>query len=113
MREAIIRKIGIEPDHIIPVKKDQFPKTESGKIQRAQLGAALKDGAFRDIEQALDLASENEQTLPDWFFKRIWAKEHIGPTQPLLTMFSFLRMKKDFINRFTHNLSKRNSHIFL
>ncbi|WLW69934.1 amino acid adenylation domain-containing protein [Bacillus safensis] len=82
IREAIIRKIGIEPDHIIPVKKDQFPKTESGKIQRAQLGAALKDGAFRDIEQALDLASENEQTLPDWFFKRIWAKEHIGPTQP-------------------------------
>ncbi|WP_449376701.1 amino acid adenylation domain-containing protein [Bacillus safensis] len=82
IREAIIRKIGIEPDHIIPVKKDQFPKTESGKIQRAHLGAALKDGAFRDIEQALDLASENEQTLPDWFFKRIWAKEHIGPTQP-------------------------------
>ncbi|OYN67546.1 non-ribosomal peptide synthetase [Bacillus safensis] len=82
IREAIIRKIGIEPDHIIPVKKDQFPKTESGKIQRAQLGAALKEGAFRDIEQALDLASENEQTLPDWFFKRIWAKEHIGPTQP-------------------------------
>lgn len=82
IREAIIRKIGIEPDHIIPVKKDQFPKTESGKIQRAQLGAALKDGAFRDIEQALDLASENEQTLPDWFFKRIWAKENIGPTQP-------------------------------
>ncbi|AIZ59108.1 peptide synthetase [Bacillus sp. WP8] len=81
IREAIIRKIGIEPDHIIPVKKDQFPKTESGKIQRAQLGAALKDGAFRDIEQALDLASENEQTLPDWFFKRIWAKENIGPTQ--------------------------------
>ncbi|GLF88084.1 hypothetical protein R51_31290 [Bacillus safensis] len=82
IREAIIRKIGIEPDHIIPVKKDQFPKTESGKIQRAQLGAALKDGAFRDIEQSLDLASENEQTLPDWFFKRIWAKEHIGPAQP-------------------------------
>ncbi len=82
IREAIIRKIGIEPDHIIPVKKDQFPKTESGKIQRAQLGAALKDGAFRDIEQALDLASENEQTLPDWFFKRIWAKEKIGPAQP-------------------------------
>ncbi|WP_144486101.1 non-ribosomal peptide synthetase [Bacillus safensis] len=82
IREAIIRKIGIEPDHIIPVKKDQFPKTESGKIQRAQLGVALKEGAFRDIEQALDLASENEQTLPDWFFKRIWAKEHIGPTQP-------------------------------
>ncbi len=82
IREAIIRKIGIEPDHIIPVKKDQFPKTESGKIQRAQLGAALKEGVFRDIERALDLASENEQTLPDWFFKRTWAKEHIGPTHP-------------------------------
>ncbi|WP_161985864.1 hypothetical protein [Bacillus subtilis] len=82
IREAIIRKIGIEPDHIIPVKKDQFPKTESGKIHRAQLGAALKEGVFRDIERALDLASENEQTLPDWFFKRTWAKEHIGPTHP-------------------------------
>ncbi|MFP3513273.1 hypothetical protein SB775_27625, partial [Peribacillus sp. SIMBA_075] len=33
----------------------------------------------------LDLASENDQTLPDWFFKRIWAKEHIGPSQPAST----------------------------
>ncbi|MDM5296919.1 amino acid adenylation domain-containing protein [Bacillus pumilus] len=85
IREAIIRKIGIEPDHIIPVEKDQFPKTESGKIQRAQLGAALKDGVFHDIERALDLASENEQTLPDWFFKRIWTKEKIGPSQQVST----------------------------
>ncbi|QSI44922.1 non-ribosomal peptide synthetase [Bacillus altitudinis] len=85
IRESIIRKMGIEPDHIIPVKKDQFLKTESGKIQRAQLGAALKDGVFHDIERALDLASENEQTLPDWFFKRIWVKENIGPSQPVST----------------------------
>lgn len=85
IREAIIRKIGIEPDHIIPVEKAQFPKTESGKIQRAQLGAALKDGVFHDIERALDLALENEQTLPDWFYKRIWTKENIGPSQPVST----------------------------
>ncbi|MFS0655874.1 amino acid adenylation domain-containing protein [Bacillus sp. 179-C3.3 HS] len=85
IREAIIRKIGIEPDHIIPVEKEQFPKTESGKIQRAQLGAALKDGVFHDIERALDVASENEQTLPDWFFKRIWTKEDIRPAQPMST----------------------------
>ncbi|MFJ5965680.1 amino acid adenylation domain-containing protein [Bacillus sp. NPDC093026] len=83
IREAIIRKIGIEPDHIIPVEKEQFPKTESGKIQRAQLGAALKDGVFQDIERALDLASQNEQTLPDWFHKRIWTKENIGPSQAI------------------------------
>lgn len=40
---------------------------------------------FHDIERALDLASENEQTLPDWFFKRIWVKENSGPSQPVST----------------------------
>ncbi|MGP3739940.1 hypothetical protein ACTWKB_16045 [Bacillus sp. 4A_MP2] len=95
IRESIIRKMGIEPDHIIPVKKDQFPKTESGKIQRAQLGAALKDGVFHDIERALDLASENEQTLPDWFFKRIWVKRiSVHLSRYPLIMYSYLRIKR-------------------
>ncbi|MGE6631997.1 amino acid adenylation domain-containing protein [Bacillus sp. NPDC077027] len=81
IREAIIRKIGIEPDHIIPVEKEQFPKTESGKIQRAVLGTALTEGEFKDIERELDLASQNDQTLPNWFHKRVWTKEQIGSLQ--------------------------------
>ncbi|MEZ7512972.1 amino acid adenylation domain-containing protein [Bacillus pumilus] len=108
IREAIIRKIGIEPDHIIPVKKDQFPKTESGKIQRAQLGAALKEGIFRDIERALDLASENEQTLPDWFFKRTWAKEHIGPSQPAADHVLVFEDEKGLYQSLYAHFEKRN-----
>ncbi|MFX0112415.1 amino acid adenylation domain-containing protein [Bacillus pumilus] len=108
IREAIIRKIGIEPDHIIPVKKDQFPKTESGKIQRAQLGAALKEGIFRDIERALDLASENEQTLPDWFFKRTWAKERIGPSQPAADHVLVFEDEKGLYQSLYAHFEKRN-----
>ncbi|MGD6828646.1 non-ribosomal peptide synthetase [Bacillus pumilus] len=108
IREAIIRKIGIEPDHIIPVKKDQFPKTESGKIQRAQLGAALKEGVFRDIERALDLASENEQTLPDWFFKRIWVKEHIGPSHPASDHVLVFEDEKGLYQSLYAQLEQRN-----
>ncbi|KMY19263.1 non-ribosomal peptide synthetase [Bacillus pumilus] len=108
IREAIIRKIGIEPDHIIPVKKDQFPKTESGKIQRAQLGAALKEGIFRDIERALDLASENEQTLPDWFFKRNWVKEHIGPSQPAADHVLVFEDEKGLYQSLYAHFEKRN-----
>ncbi|KIL19230.1 Malonyl CoA-acyl carrier protein transacylase [Bacillus pumilus] len=108
IREAIIRKIGIEPDHIIPVKKDQFPKTESGKIQRAQLGAALKEGVFRDIERALDLASDNEQTLPDWFFKRTWAKEHIGPSQPAADHVLVFEDEKGLYQSLYAQLEQRN-----
>ncbi|WHX45296.1 amino acid adenylation domain-containing protein [Bacillus pumilus] len=108
IREAIIRKIGIEPNHIIPVKKDQFPKTESGKIQRAQLGAALKEGVFRDIERALDLASENEQTLPDWFFKRTWAKEHIGPSQPAADHVLVFEDEKGLYQSLYAQLEQRN-----
>ncbi|UDF17003.1 amino acid adenylation domain-containing protein [Bacillus pumilus] len=108
IREAIIRKIGIEPDHIIPVKKDQFPKTESGKIQRAQLGAALKEGIFRDIERALDLASENEQTLPDWFFKRTWVKEHIGPSQPAADHVLVFEDEKGLYQSLYAHFEKRN-----
>ncbi|MBQ4816175.1 non-ribosomal peptide synthetase [Bacillus pumilus] len=108
IREAIIRKMGIEPDHIIPVKKDQFPKTESGKIQRAQLGAALKEGVFRDIERALDLASENEQTLPDWFFKRTWAKEHIGPSQPAADQILVFEDEKGLYQSLYAQFEQRN-----
>ncbi|WP_144523424.1 non-ribosomal peptide synthetase [Bacillus pumilus] len=108
IREAIIRKIGIEPDHIIPVKKDQFPKTESGKIQRAQLGAALKEGVFRDIERALDLASENEQTLPDWFFKRTWAKEYIGPSQPATDQILVFEDEKGLYQSLYAQFEQRN-----
>ncbi|WP_169057662.1 non-ribosomal peptide synthetase [Bacillus pumilus] len=108
IRAAIIRKIGIEPDHIIPVEKNQFPKTESGKIQRAQLGAALKEGVFRDIERALDLASENEQTLPDWFFKRTWAKEQIGPYQPAADHVLVFEDEKGLYQSLYAQLEQRN-----
>jgi acyl-CoA synthetase (AMP-forming)/AMP-acid ligase II len=37
IRKQVVRSIGINADFVIPVEKDQIPKTAIGKIQRSQL----------------------------------------------------------------------------
>jgi acyl-CoA synthetase (AMP-forming)/AMP-acid ligase II len=37
IRGAVVKNIGINPNYIIPVKKEMIPKTAIGKIQRSQL----------------------------------------------------------------------------
>lgn len=49
IRDIVGSKIGIEVDHVIPIKR--VPKTTSGKIQRSVLASAFVDGEF-DLELA-------------------------------------------------------------
>jgi acyl-CoA synthetase (AMP-forming)/AMP-acid ligase II/NADP-dependent 3-hydroxy acid dehydrogenase YdfG len=42
----IAREIGITPHRVVPLAADEFPRTDSGKIQRARLLTEYRAGAF-------------------------------------------------------------------
>src|SRR5690606_34981489 len=37
IRQRCLRRVGVNPDHLVPVRKQDIPKTEIGKIQRPLL----------------------------------------------------------------------------
>ena len=67
IRARIVAGLGLSPLHVVPVPKDEFPKTTSGKIQRTQLKTGLTEGRFQQTLKQIDVALENNNTLPDWF----------------------------------------------
>nr|WP_052478380.1 SDR family NAD(P)-dependent oxidoreductase [Kibdelosporangium sp. MJ126-NF4]CTQ90775.1 Non-ribosomal peptide synthetase [Kibdelosporangium sp. MJ126-NF4] len=72
VRAQVVRRAGISPSYVIPVAKDEIPKTEIGKIQRSALAARFADGGFDDAVRRVDLITANERTLPSWFYRRTW-----------------------------------------
>ncbi|MRN56074.1 amino acid adenylation domain-containing protein [Paenibacillus sp. LC-T2] len=79
IRQTIVRRIGIQPQVILPVGKSVFPKTNSGKIQRAELGKRYLSGEFAEVSKKMDIWLENDRTLPAWFFEPVWRVEKKGP----------------------------------
>lgn len=77
IHQHLIRKLGIRPDEVIPVAKGEFPKTNSGKIQRAEFSKRLANGQYADIRKRIDLLLRNERTMPDWIFEPYWKAEKL------------------------------------
>ncbi|MFN6486362.1 MULTISPECIES: SDR family NAD(P)-dependent oxidoreductase [unclassified Nostoc] len=75
IRGAVVKKIGVNPNYIIPVKKEVIPKTAIGKIQRAQLSKRFEAGEFDIIIQQLGINLDNPNLLPDWFYRKIWRQK--------------------------------------
>jgi acyl-CoA synthetase (AMP-forming)/AMP-acid ligase II/NAD(P)-dependent dehydrogenase (short-subunit alcohol dehydrogenase family) len=80
LRRAIASQAGLSPAYVVPLPRDEFPKTTSGKIQRGQLKRALLEGEFDATLKALDLAVGNANTIPDWFHRTVWRPRQ--PTPP-------------------------------
>jgi acyl-CoA synthetase (AMP-forming)/AMP-acid ligase II/thioesterase domain-containing protein/NAD(P)-dependent dehydrogenase (short-subunit alcohol dehydrogenase family) len=72
IRSNIVRKTGVSPTYLIPVEKETIPKTSIGKIQRLQLKQRFEAGEFDAIVKRVDILLGNENTLPDWFYQKIW-----------------------------------------
>jgi len=83
IRARVAASLGVSPTYVVPLATEDFPKTTSGKIQRGQLKEAFEAGRFRDALKALDVALENANTLPDWFYRRTWRRrEASSPANP-------------------------------
>ncbi|NES18616.1 MAG: SDR family NAD(P)-dependent oxidoreductase [Symploca sp. SIO3E6] len=75
LREQVVNHIGINPDFLIPLDKDLIPKTAIGKIQRTQLSQKFAAGEFQNILKQVDLITENNRTIPDWFYRKVWRQK--------------------------------------
>lgn len=77
IRTKVAASLGISPAFVIPVMKQEFPKTTSGKIQRTLLKQRLAAGDFQKVLKEIDIHLENANTLPDWFYRKAW-RRHAG-----------------------------------
>lgn len=79
IKARVAQTLGLQPDLVIPVEREDFPKTGSGKIQRAQLLADLDAGAY---------AEWCEEADSSWYFERTWidgpAERGVLPPGPWL-----------------------------
>jgi pyochelin synthetase len=64
IRQAIVSRIHINPETIIPVKREDIPKTPIGKIQRNLLAKRFNQGLFAEHLQAISHLLEQENTAP-------------------------------------------------
>ncbi|WP_437617321.1 condensation domain-containing protein [Sorangium sp. So ce1151] len=82
VRERVSAEFGVSPAYVIPLDKEAFPRTTSGKIQRAQLKRDLIAGRFDDLLRRIDLALGNEHAVPDWFHRPVWEPREIAVGAP-------------------------------
>ncbi|ARV58501.1 hypothetical protein BZZ01_07480 [Nostocales cyanobacterium HT-58-2] len=87
IRGNVVREIRVNPAYLIPVEKKAIPKTAIGKIQRSQLKKRFEAGEFNAIVKQIDILTGNANTLPDWFYKKIWRRKEAVTitTQPKMS----------------------------
>jgi acyl-CoA synthetase (AMP-forming)/AMP-acid ligase II/NAD(P)-dependent dehydrogenase (short-subunit alcohol dehydrogenase family)/acyl carrier protein len=78
IRTRVAADIGVTPSFLVPLTREEFPKTTSGKIQRGQMKRLLMEGHYAERLAELDIELENANTLPDWFFQTVWRRKEIA-----------------------------------
>ncbi len=82
IRQTVAERLQISPTYLIPLPKDEIPKTSIGKLQRAQLKQRLEAGELAPILKQVDILIANANTIPDWFYQKIWCRREavtLGP----------------------------------
>jgi acyl-CoA synthetase (AMP-forming)/AMP-acid ligase II len=78
IRTLILSKLGLNADYIIPVSKEQIPKTAIGKIQRTQLKNTFEAGTFDSL--IAQWTTDNDTSRgPDWIFRKVWQPRKLLP----------------------------------
>ena len=83
IQSNIVRKLGIQATYLLPVEPETIPKTSIGKLQRLKLKQHFETGEFDHQLKAVDLLLENNNTLPDWFYRPVWQRYEVTQQQPL------------------------------
>ncbi|MCM3132974.1 amino acid adenylation domain-containing protein [Paenibacillus polysaccharolyticus] len=81
IKNDVSRKFGLYPAIIVPLSKAEFPKTNSGKIQRNELIQKYQNGDFISTKKQIDILLRNENTLPDWSYRQKWISCELGETE--------------------------------
>ncbi|MEZ5490838.1 MAG: amino acid adenylation domain-containing protein [Gammaproteobacteria bacterium] len=78
IKDQVFREEGILPAYVVPLPREEVPKTSIGKIQRPQLVERFKNGEFEKIVKRIDLLLGNANTVPSWFFQPDWQTKSAG-----------------------------------
>lgn len=84
IRAEVTSKAGISPDILVPVDRSAIPKTSLGKIQRVELAERLRAGQFAETLKKVDRLTGGPNTVPDWFFRKIWRRTQLRRDERLL-----------------------------
>jgi non-ribosomal peptide synthetase component F/thioesterase domain-containing protein/nucleoside-diphosphate-sugar epimerase/acyl carrier protein len=79
IRTAIGSRLGLNPLHVVPLTREEFPKTTSGKIQRTLMKQRLIQGEYRARLDKIDRALEADDTIPSWFYREVWRRRDRRP----------------------------------
>jgi acyl-CoA synthetase (AMP-forming)/AMP-acid ligase II/NADP-dependent 3-hydroxy acid dehydrogenase YdfG/acyl carrier protein len=82
IRQQVVQSLGINPIYLLPLEKTAIPKTAIGKIQRSQLKQSFEAGAFEDRLKQIDLQLGTRNTLPNWFYRRVWQRKDYAAIVP-------------------------------
>ena len=78
IRHRVVTKLGVNPDYVIPVEKEDIPKTSIGKIQRTALSKRFEGGGFEEIVDRVRgfilAAHEPPRTPIEEALASIWAE---------------------------------------
>ncbi|MEU5210190.1 SDR family NAD(P)-dependent oxidoreductase [Streptomyces sp. NPDC020742] len=67
IRATVSARIRLTPTHVLPVVESEFPRTTSGKVQRAALVARMAAGEFDETAEAIETARIRDGVLrPCW-----------------------------------------------
>ncbi len=70
IRRTVTGSLGITPQFIVPLPREKFPKTTSGKIQRTQLKKLLEAGAFDEALRSQTETSNAAEQIEESEYSR-------------------------------------------
>lgn len=70
IKEHIFTTMGFKVKYVLPVTREDIPKTNIGKIQRSQLVIRFKNGQFSDLIKEMDILLDNDEVIKPWFFRK-------------------------------------------
>jgi acyl-CoA synthetase (AMP-forming)/AMP-acid ligase II len=82
VRSAVATRTGLDPHAVVPIGAADFPRTASGKIQRAKLAERYRAGEFDALLRDMEVADEGPAVLPAWFFAPAWADRPVPDARP-------------------------------
>ena len=71
IREAVAQHLGVAADFVVPVARDEFPRTDSGKLQRRELRRRFEEGGFGDLASQLSTAPPSLFARVEWLPDRL------------------------------------------
>ncbi|MEU4569115.1 MupA/Atu3671 family FMN-dependent luciferase-like monooxygenase [Micromonospora sp. NPDC023956] len=82
IRRRLADRLQVATVRLVPVERDRFDKTTSGKIQRSGMRARLLDGGYAAAERRADLLEAGPDTITDCLYRPGWEPRTMSGDPP-------------------------------